>query len=78
MIGGPLLYLAGVILFKRSIRGHLQPSHLAGIGLFAILTPFAHLLTPLTLSAASTAIMLIVAIWEAISLDPKHVRSLGK
>ena len=37
MIGGPLLYLAGVILFKRSIRGHLQPSHLAGIGLFVIL-----------------------------------------
>jgi low temperature requirement protein LtrA len=78
MIGGPLLYLVGVILFKRSIRGHLQPSHLAGIGLFVILTPCAALLTPLTLSAASTAIMLIVAIWEAISLDPKHVRSLGK
>jgi low temperature requirement protein LtrA len=68
MVGGPLLYLAGVILFKRSIRGHLQPSHLAGIGLFVILTPFAHLLTPLALFTAATAIMLIVAIWEAISL----------
>jgi low temperature requirement protein LtrA len=68
MIGGPLLYLAGVILFKRAIRGHLQPSHLAGIGLFVILTPFAHLLTPLALFTAATAIMLIVAIWEAISL----------
>jgi low temperature requirement protein LtrA len=71
MIGGPLLYLAGVILFKRSIRGHLQPSHLAGIGLFVILTPFAHLLTPLALFAAAIAIMLIVAIWEAISLGRK-------
>jgi low temperature requirement protein LtrA len=68
MIGGPLLYLAGVILFKRAIRGHLQPSHLAGIGLFVILTPFAHLLTPLTLFTAAIAVMLIVAIWEAISL----------
>jgi len=68
MIGGPLLYLAGVILFKRAIRGHLQPSHLAGIGLFVILTPFAHLLTPLALFTAAIAIMLIVAIWEAISL----------
>jgi low temperature requirement protein LtrA len=77
IIGGPLLYLAGVILFKRSIRGHLQPSHLAGIGLFVILTPFAHLLTPLALSAASTAIMLIVAIWEAISLGRKHAHSPG-
>jgi low temperature requirement protein LtrA len=71
MIGGPLVYLAGVVLFKQSIRGHLQPSHLAGIGLFVILTPFAHLLTPLALSAATTAVMLVVAIWEAISLGPK-------
>jgi low temperature requirement protein LtrA len=70
MIGGPMIYLAGVILFKRAIRGHLQPSHLAGIGLFVVLTPFAHLLTPLALSAATTAIMVIVAIWEAISLGP--------
>jgi low temperature requirement protein LtrA len=75
MIGGPLLYLAGVILFKRSIRGHLQPSHLAGIGLFVVLTPFAHLMTLLALSAATTAIMLIVAIWEAISLRPQATHS---
>jgi len=75
LIGGPLLYLAGVILFKRSIRGHLQPSHLAGIGLFVILTPFAHLLTALALAAATTAVMLIVAIWEAISLAPKRSHS---
>jgi low temperature requirement protein LtrA len=75
MIGGPLLYLAGVILFKRGIRGHLQPSHLAGIGLFVILTPFAHFLSPLALAAATTAVMLIVAIWEAISLAPKRAHS---
>jgi low temperature requirement protein LtrA len=75
LIGGPLLYLTGVILFKRAIRGHLQPSHLAGIGLFVILTPFAHLLTPLALAAAATAVMLIVAIWEAISLAPKPAHS---
>jgi low temperature requirement protein LtrA len=71
MIGGPLLYLAGVILFKRSIRGHLQLSHLVGIGLLVILIPFAHMLTPLALSAATTAIMLIVAAWEAISLGSR-------
>ena len=75
IIGGPLLYLAGVILFKRGIRGHLQLSHLAGIGLFVVLTPFAELLTPLVLSAATTAVMLIVAIWEAISLGQKRSHS---
>jgi low temperature requirement protein LtrA len=71
MIGGPLLYLGGVVLFKRAIRGHLQPSHLAGIGLFVVLMPFAYLLTPLTLSAATTAILLAVAVWEALSLGQK-------
>ena len=72
MIGGPLLYLVGVILFKRSIRGHLQPSHLIGIGLLVVLTPFAHLLTPLLLSAATAVIMLTVATWEAISLGSRQ------
>jgi low temperature requirement protein LtrA len=68
MIGGPLLYLAGVILFKRSIRGHLQPSHLVGIGALVVLIPFGSSLSPLALSATTTAILLIVAAWEAISL----------
>ncbi|MEA2896396.1 MAG: hypothetical protein QOJ84_2011 [Bradyrhizobium sp.] len=75
MIGGPLLYLAGVILFKRSIHGQLQLSHLIGIGLLVVLTPFAHLLTPLLLSAATAVIMLIVAIWEAVSIGSKQSHS---
>lgn len=68
MIGGPLLFLVGTILFKRSIRGHLQPSHLVGIGLLVVLIPFAHSLSPLMLSSVTTLILLIVASWEAISL----------
>lgn len=68
VIGGPLLFLIGVLLFKQSIHGRLQLSHLVGIGALIILIPFAHLLSPLALSAAATAIMLVVATWEAISL----------
>lgn len=68
MIGGPLLFLIGTILFKRSIRGIFQLSHLIGIGLLIVLIPFAHSLSPLFLSTATTIIMLIVAAWEAISL----------
>ena len=68
MIGGPLLFLVGTILFKRSIRGIFQLSHLVGIGLLIVLIPFAHSLSPLQLSAATTIVMLIVAAWEAISL----------
>jgi low temperature requirement protein LtrA len=67
IIGGPLLFLIGTILFKRSIRGIFQLSHLVGIGMLIMLIPFAHSLSPLLLSAATTIIMLMVA-WEAMSL----------
>lgn len=68
MIGGPLLFLIGTILFKRSIRGIFQLSHIAGIAMLIVLIPFAHSLSPLVLSTATTVVMLIVAAWEAISL----------
>jgi low temperature requirement protein LtrA len=67
-IGGPLLFLVGTILFKRDIRGWLQLSHGAGIFTLAVLGIFARDLSALTLSALTTAIMVIVAAWESISL----------
>jgi low temperature requirement protein LtrA len=72
--GGPLLYLSGVTLFKHAIRGHWQPSHLAGIALFVVLMPLGSRLTPLTLAAVVTAILLIVAVWEAVSLGARRSR----
>lgn len=68
LIGGPVIYLVGVVLFKRTVRGHLQLSHLAGIGLLLALIPFGAMLPLLWLSAATTAILMLVAAWEAISL----------
>jgi low temperature requirement protein LtrA len=67
-IGGPLLFLIGTILFKHTIRGWLQLSHGAGIVALGILAWFAGALSPLLLSIATTAIMIIVAAWESISL----------
>jgi low temperature requirement protein LtrA len=67
-IGGPSLFLIGTILFKLSIRGFLQLSHGVGIIALAILAWFAGDLSPLMLSALATAIMIIVAIWESVSL----------
>jgi low temperature requirement protein LtrA len=67
-IGGPLLFLVGTILFKHTIRGFLQLSHSAGIIALAILAWFAGDLSPLTLSLLTTAIMIVVAAWESISL----------
>jgi len=67
-IGGPLLFLIGTILFKHTIRGWLQPSHGAGIVALAILGWFASGLSPLMLSILTSAIMIVVAVWESISL----------
>jgi low temperature requirement protein LtrA len=67
-IGGPLLFLVGTILFKRDIRGWLQPSHGAGIVALAVLAIFTRGLSALTLSSLTTAIMVVVAAWESISL----------
>ena len=67
-IGGPLLFLLGTILFKHTIRGFLQLSHGVGIIAFAILAWFAAGLSPLLLSGLTTAIMVVVAVWESLSL----------
>jgi low temperature requirement protein LtrA len=67
-IGGPLLFLLGTILFKHTIRGFLQLSHGVGIIAFAIVAWFARGLSPLLLSGLTTAIMIIVAVWESLSL----------
>jgi low temperature requirement protein LtrA len=67
-IGGPLLFLLGTILFKHTIRGWLQLSHGAGIAALGILAWFAGELSPLMLSILTTAIMILVAAWESISL----------
>jgi low temperature requirement protein LtrA len=67
-IGGPLLFLIGTILFKHTIRGWLQLSHGVGIVLLAILAWFAGAMSPLMLSILTTAILIIVAVWESISL----------
>jgi low temperature requirement protein LtrA len=67
-IVGPLLFLIGTILFKRAIRGWLQPSHGAGIAALGLLACFASGLSPLMLSILTTAILIMVAAWESISL----------
>jgi low temperature requirement protein LtrA len=67
-IGGPLLFLVGTILFKHSIRGWLQLSHGVGIILLALLAWFASDFSPLMLSILTSAILVIVAVWESASL----------
>jgi low temperature requirement protein LtrA len=67
-IGGPMVFLVGTILFKLAIRGFLQLSHGVGIAALAILAWFASDLSPLWLSIFTTAILIVVAVWESMSL----------
>jgi low temperature requirement protein LtrA len=70
-IGGPLVFLVGTILFKHAIRGFLQLSHGIGIILLMVLWWFAADLSPLWLSVATSVIMIVVAVWESVSLQSR-------
>jgi low temperature requirement protein LtrA len=70
-IGGPLVFLVGTTLFKHAIRGFLQLSHGIGIVLLLALSYFASDLSPLWLSVATSVIMIVVAVWESVSLGTK-------
>jgi low temperature requirement protein LtrA len=66
--GGPALYLVGNAIFKRLSAPNVPLSHLVGLALLAVLIPAAAVATPLSLSAGSTAILILVAVWEGLSL----------
>jgi low temperature requirement protein LtrA len=68
IIGGPGLYLIGNALFKRLSAPNMPLSHLVGLGLLVLLIPAAVVATPLALSAAATATLIIVVFWEWWSL----------
>lgn len=70
-VGGPALFLAGTMVFKKMTSG--RPwwpfSHLVGLGLFALVGLwgwFAHP-QPVHLAIASFAVLVVVAIWEWVS-----------
>ncbi len=73
--GGPLLFLIGTILFKHTFRGWYQLSHLVGILLLGASAWFAGGLSPLMLSALTTAILIVVAVWESLSLKSGAVEA---
>jgi low temperature requirement protein LtrA len=67
-VGGPMLFLIGAILFKLAVRGWLQLSHGVGIVALGVLGWYGAELSPLMLSIATTVLMVIVAVWESLSL----------
>lgn len=68
LVGGPALFLAGLIAFKRILRGWWQPSHYAGLIALVTLGAVAPFLSPLRLAAAAATVLVAVAAWETWSL----------
>jgi low temperature requirement protein LtrA len=70
ILGGPALYLAGNALFKWVTNDRWRPplSHLIGLALLLAAIPFAHALSTLALAALTTAILMLVAVWETVAL----------
>ena len=72
LAGGPAMYLASVGGFKWLSRSRSRPplSHLVGLLLLAALAWMAlqHWLSALALGAGTTAVLLMAAVWEQLSL----------
>ncbi|WP_213937293.1 low temperature requirement protein A [Pseudomonas sp. dw_612] len=72
IIAGPWLFLLGNALFKWVMADRLLPplSHLVGLGLLLVMLPLAlnHLFSALMLGALTTAVVVLVAVWEAVAL----------
>ena len=68
LFGGPALYLLGNMLFKRLSAPNFPLSHIVGLGLLVLLILAVPIMTPLLLSAATSAVLILVATWESISL----------
>jgi low temperature requirement protein LtrA len=72
LIGGPACFLAGAALFKWVTNDRRAPplSHLAGLAAFAMLAwvVIARHPSALQIASATTAVLLVVAVWESLAL----------
>ncbi len=64
MIGGPALFLFGALVFKLAVFRQWSRTRIVGLVLLAALIPIASHVSPLTLSVATTLILVAVGAWE--------------
>jgi low temperature requirement protein LtrA len=64
VIGGPALFLLGVLVFKLAVFKQWSRTRLVGLALLAALIPAASHVSPLVLSMLSTLTLVAVGAWE--------------
>lgn len=67
LIGGPMIYLLGNGIYKTVVYRRFPFSHMIGLGLLAILVPFAYFTDQLMISGLTTVILIVAAIQESVS-----------
>lgn len=74
IVGGPALYLLGIASFKKLTAPHFPLSHLVGLGLLLALAGTVGWAAPIHLAVGTTAILILVAVWEWVSLTDRGRR----
>lgn len=64
IVGGPLLYIIGTLLFRRVVTGHLPKIQLLALVALVVIFFAAGLLSPVMLSLVTTVVLVIVAFAE--------------
>ncbi|MBO9708931.1 MAG: low temperature requirement protein A [Caulobacter sp.] len=72
LIGGPGLFMLGGLLFKKAVFRQWSPSRGAGVLALLALIPASPWLSPLTLSIATTLVMIGVAAWESLAMRARR------
>lgn len=75
LIGGPMVYLLGNGIYKTVVYRRFPFSHMIGLGLLAVLIPFAYLTDQLMISGLTTVILIAAAIQESVSRRGQHAAS---
>jgi len=77
ILGGPALFLAGGVWFKFAVFRRISASRSGGLVLLGLAALAAPYLTSLTLSAAATAALIVVAAWETLTLPTTDAQAHG-
>jgi low temperature requirement protein LtrA len=68
VIGSPMLFLAGLLLFKRAVAGRTPLSHQLGLALLALAGIAWPFVAPLPLLILVSVVLIATAAWETASL----------
>ncbi|TYL53625.1 low temperature requirement protein A [Agromyces mariniharenae] len=66
VLGGPLLFLAGTLLFRRLLERRWPTAQVAGVLGIVAIAAFSPFLTPLAVGAVSTGVLVVVAAMETV------------